>query len=271
MHLNGKGPFPFLLDTGAERSVIGKALSERLALKAGKPVIMQSMAQRGMVKTVHVDDMRMSLDGVSDLEMPVLQDLHMRAPGIIGLDSLQNSKVLFNFKDGAITVRHAEKDNRSARQPRDRNVIVVRAQRRHGRLVVSTADLAGKRVQVVIDTGAEMSMGNAALRRLLLRRHGDDPSSLATFHDVAGAPVNAQVAKLPDLKIGRLIIAESHVALTDAPVFEELGLKRRPALLLGMNAIRQLERLEVDFPNRRVTFVTDERASRDARKDIAAR
>ena len=55
--------------------------------------------------------------------------------------------------------------------------IVIQATRRNGRLVVTNAVANGHNVTVVIDTGAQLSIGNEALRQRLLGRGLVDPHS----------------------------------------------------------------------------------------------
>ncbi|MGB3722412.1 MAG: retroviral-like aspartic protease family protein [Pacificimonas sp.] len=269
--LAGRGPYPFLIDTGAERSIMGTDLATELGLTRGPPVVLQSLSKRATVQTVKVDDLKMSRDVAHDLTMPLLSTSRLGAAGIIGLDSLQGAKVLFDISGQTITVSPAKRRSKPKRADKDDNVIIVTARRRQGRLVVQTARIGSRRVNVIIDTGAEMSIGNSALRTMLLGGQGERASNMTVITDVTGQAITAEVARLPDLRIGRLVVQDSHVALTNARVFRELGLEKQPALLLGMNAIRMLDRMEIDFPNRRVTFVTDDHARRDARKYIAAK
>ena len=48
------------------------------------------------------------------------------------------------------------------------------------------------------------------------------------------------------------------VAFADVAPFERFGLTKRPALLLGMDALRIFRRVDIDFPNRQVRFLMPE-------------
>lgn len=52
------------------------------------------------------------------------------------------------------------------------------------------------------------------------------------------------------------------MAFADVHPFKKLGLMDRPALLLGMDALRLFERVSVDFPNRRVRLLPPGSAER---------
>jgi hypothetical protein len=45
------------------------------------------------------------------------------------------------------------------------------------------------------------------------------------------------------------------IAFADVAPFERFGLVKRPALLLGMDALRSFRRVDIDFPNRQVRFL----------------
>ena len=49
------------------------------------------------------------------------------------------------------------------------NEIVITGRLRSGHLIFTDAAVDGERVIAVVDTGAQLSMGNAALRRMLIR------------------------------------------------------------------------------------------------------
>jgi hypothetical protein len=50
-------------------------------------------------------------------------------------------------------------------------------------------------------------------------------------------------------------IANLPVAFADAAPFKHFGLTDKPALLLGMDALRLFRRVKIDFPNREVRFL----------------
>jgi hypothetical protein len=50
-------------------------------------------------------------------------------------------------------------------------MIVVSAKKRAGRMILSSAEVDGVKVDIVLDTGAQASMGNFALRDRLRKRH----------------------------------------------------------------------------------------------------
>ena len=44
------------------------------------------------------------------------------------------------------------------------------------------------------------------------------------------------------------------IGYADSPVFAQLGLDDRPALILGMRSLRAFDRVAIDFADRRILF-----------------
>ena len=60
------------------------------------------------------------------------------------------------------------------------------------------------------------------------------------------------------------------VSFADSQAFRVLGLHDRPALLLGMDSLSLFDRVEIDFPNRRVVFDLPDGATRQTGQRFAA-
>ena len=57
-----------------------------------------------------------------------------------------------------------------------------------------------------------------------------------------------------DITIGGVTISDLPVTFADNFAFKALKLDRKPAILLGMDALKLFDRVMVDFSNRRVGF-----------------
>ena len=87
VRVNGRGPYHFIVDSGADRSVIGANLAERLELPAGKPATLQSLAGPKRVETVMVDRLGLGDTEVSGINAPALSETSLGADGLIGIDA----------------------------------------------------------------------------------------------------------------------------------------------------------------------------------------
>jgi hypothetical protein len=109
-------------------------------------------------------------------------------------------------------------------------------------------------VTVVLDTGSQISMGNLALQRRLRRIPLKGPIELTS---VTGEKLSLNYHVAGRVRMGGVVMSGLPVAFADIPPFAHFGLEDRPALMLGMDALRAFRRVEIDFPARRVRFVMD--------------
>ena len=66
-----------------------------------------------------------------------------------------------------------------------------------------------------------------------------------------------------ELEIGGLSLKNLAIVFTDAHTFKELNLDKKPALLLGMNAIRAFKKVSIDFANNKFRVVLPESSELD--------
>ena len=57
------------------------------------------------------------------------------------------------------------------------------------------------------------------------------------------------------MELGGVSLTDLSVAFADAHIFRQLDLDDRPALLLGMNAMKAFDRISIDFAAKKVRFV----------------
>lgn len=243
--LEGKGPFRFLIDTGSQRTVVSTALAGNLGLPSGPQVRVVGMAGEDRVATAKVDTLGFGSREVYDLVVPLLENRHMGADGILGTDSLQNQRVVLDFTHNTIAIGDAHELGGSSGYD-----IVVHARKRSGRLIMTNAVIDGIHVDVVIDTGASSTIGNLALQRAIRERY----KGTAMLLSVTGQQLATNVGFARELKIDSLEVMNVLIAYADAPAFGELGLNKRPAIFLGMRELRAFKRVAIDFSTRKILF-----------------
>ncbi|MBD8698599.1 aspartyl protease family protein [Sphingomonas sp. CFBP 13714] len=246
----GTSPQKFVVDTGAQRTVISRELAAVLRLAPGRIVRVTGMTGSDSVATVIIPALRVGTIDSPAIEAPAIAAQNLGALGLLGIDTLQGRAVGIDFDTRTMTVTPARRRNR--RERTERGEIVVRARSLFGQLVVTDAYCNGVRIRVIIDTGSSVSMGNAALRRKLLRKPVRSQSIALT--GVTGQTVMADYSTIDRVMIGSLTITSLPIALTavDAPPFRQFGLAERPAILLGMDALTLFRRVDIDFANREV-------------------
>jgi predicted aspartyl protease len=241
-----KGPFQFLIDTGAQNTVLSISLAGRLSLLPEKKARMVGVAGTREVDTVTIDQIDLGQRSFYSLLAPLLPGDDIGADGILGLDSLQGQRVQIDFRKGIIAV-----DDAKALGGNRGYEIVVTARRRSGQLIMTDAVVDGVKVNVVIDTGAEYSIGNRALQHALAKKHGQGTMVLRS---VTGQEITADLEVAKNLKINDMNFGNVMIAYADAPPFAVLGLAEKPALFLGMRDMRSLDRIAIDFSTRRIYF-----------------
>ena len=246
VQIAGAGPYRFVIDTGAQRTVISRELAGSLGLARGRDVRLTAMAGVSVEGTVVIPSLTVSTVAGVAIEAPALARANLGAAGLLGIDTLQGHALSIDFDRGLMAVKPASK--RSRREDRLPNEIVVRARSLFGQLVVTDAYCDGRRVRVVLDTGSPVSMGNLALERRFARR-GRAPN-LIELTAVTGRKLVADYGLINSVKIGALTIRSLPVAFADAPPFRQFGLADKPAILLGMDALQLFRRVEIDFANR---------------------
>ncbi len=246
----GAGPFPFIVDTGAQRTVISRELAATLGLPPGRIVRVTGMTGSDSVATVIIPSLKVSVIGMPPIEAPAISAVYLGARGLLGIDTLQDHAVGIDFDTNTMTVTPSRKRRTSERAAPDE--IVIRARSLFGQLVVTDAYCNGVRIRVILDTGTSVSMGNAALRRKVMRKMvASQPVSLT---GVTGETVVADYTTIERVTIGSLTLGGLPIAFTaiDAPPFRMFGLADRPAVLLGMDVLQLFRRVDIDFANREV-------------------
>lgn len=247
--VNGQGPFRFIVDSGADRSVIAQSIASRMNLPPGKAAMLHSVAGAKRVETVKIDSMLIGTSEVYDLITPVLPELFVGAQGIIGIDALAEQRLMLDFDKKTISVQDSRKPAAV-----ESDVIVVTARLRHGQLILAQAMAGENRLYAIIDTGSEVTMGNMALLKRIFRGRNPPKATPIVLTSVTGQTLEASLVILPRMKIGGLNFENVPVAFADAAPFALFGLGSQPAMLLGTDLLENFRRVSLDFRNRKVRF-----------------
>lgn len=246
---NGQGPFDFTLDTGADRSVVSDRLARALALPPGRPVLVHGVVDVRPVATVRLARLRVGRIERRDLATPVLPADALGATGFLGIDALGRHEVVLDFRRRRVTL--ARSGPRTADPP---DTIVVTGRSRFGQLILTDARIAGRKVYAIIDTGAQNTVGNMALHRLLLGGAPFAPGD-GRLLGVTGGSIPAESGVISRVRLGGLTISNMPVAYAAAHSFAKFKVEDAPALLVGMDVLRGFAEVRLDFPRREARFV----------------
>jgi predicted aspartyl protease len=260
VRLGSNGPYQFLVDTGADRTAVSRQLVALLNLPRAGGAELHSLSGISSVSTAKVENVQLTRTPET-IDAAVLDGVYMGADGIVGVDLLSSQRVQFDFEKQTMSIVPSA----TPQAVEDRNSIVVRAKRKNGRLVVTDAYANDQRLTVVLDTGSQITVGNQALRRRLLGDNLVDLQKSVELESVTGQKILGDYMFIKQLTIGGVGLTNLAVVFTDAHTFKQLGLEKRPALLLGMNAIRAFKRVSIDFANRKLRVVLPEHSELDVR------
>jgi hypothetical protein len=259
--VNGKGPFRFVIDTGASRSTLAPHLARSLDLHrtAGRNVILNGVTGAAEVPTVAVDSIEIGALRFEKQELPVIFTSIMgNADGILGVAGFHDQRIDVDFKKDRVSVLES-----NGRRPHY-SLVTTRATRNANGLMIVDVRVGRRiRCKAVIDTGAERSLGNLALQTAMNknRRKMREPVS-ATVHGATPDIADGDVQEIKEATIGDMTLSNLEVIFADFHVFKLWGLDKEPALLLGMDMLGVLERLVIDYRRNEVSMYGERSTSR---------
>jgi len=183
--------------------------------------------------------------------MPALA-LRLDEPGVHGVlavDWLKGQRLTMNFVTNRLEFERSRAESSAP------GVVVVPARRRHGQLTIVDAELGDRPINAMIDSGSELSLCNSHLLALLDRKATRPPERRRIqMVTIIGEPFSGELAMLPFLRLGGLQLGEVAVVHADTHVFEIWGLADKPAVLIGMDLLRQFRAVSLDFGRSQVRF-----------------
>ena len=246
--VNGQGPYRFIVDSGADTSAVGLSIAKQLELPLGSPAILNGMTARNLVDRVKVSSLTLGPTTVRDLELPALREVDMGGQGMIGIDALAYQRLMMDFDKRIIKVE----DGRT-RYKAVPGEIVITARRERGQLILAAVRASDQRLDAIIDTGTEITVGNTALRDKLVRKQRASVRTLEMI-GVTGESMKIQLAIIDELQLGPILLRDVPIAFADLPPFKLFGLANEPALLLGTDILEHFRRVSLDFKARKIRF-----------------
>lgn len=241
VHIDGQGPYRLVLDTGASHS----ALTSRVAAELKMPIEPDAVLLRGTTGSmvagrVRARTLEVGELVVEDATMPVVADAFGGADGVLGAQGLRDKRIVIEFLRDRISIAHS----RRQLPPTGFERLPFRFHPARGMRV--ELKVGSVRTIGVIDTGAQRTVGNLALRDALLRgreRREVQESIIGITQDVQ----QGTLLRVPPIAAGKLTIRSAGMTFTDLHIFELWGLTEQPAVLIGMDVLGVLDTLVIDY------------------------
>lgn len=259
--INGRGPFAFVIDTGANRSVVSREVAIACDLPSAGQADVHGIA--GVEPTDLAAVRRLGVGDVvsSGLLLPILPRLRLGADGLLGVDIFRDRRLRLDFTQNRFEISRSQAGaefgrDLNSRIPSRVEPVRVPAQYRFGQLVIFDAQVGEVRVSAFLDSGSQVTVGNRALRDAVVRQRPDFGVRLAPVPLISatGQTAIGEYAPLPTLRLGGLAVTEVLGIFADLHIFDLWRLADRPAILVGIDVLRHFHDVTLDFGRKQVIF-----------------
>lgn len=211
--VNGSGPYQFVLDTGANRSVISDTIAARLSLPATAVTEVVSSTGSALRSVVRLQSISLGSHRASDLLAPVLKSerihaVHGQADGIVGQDVLIDAHYTIDYRRRRVIWLGPDGDHGPGAR--------LALRRCEGRLIVELPQSSAP------DSVALLVPDSGASTLVLFQQKGRTAISVTTLSSMASvATVTGeslmQTAVVPKLRLGRETLWDQPAVLLPGP------------------------------------------------------
>ncbi len=256
VRLNGRGPFRFVLDTGATISAVFEHTRAMAAIVAApdRTVRVLGMTGLGNYPVVRIATIEVGGETWSNGRLALLPDttsISTHVDGILGLDFLEQYAIWYSDSDRAIHLY--EPGIVTKRAYRGWNSIPLyelRVGDAGATALVFDIYVDAHRIPAVFDLGSTVNLMNRRAARALnvpVKRTADIPDILGV---TGTSPVLVELL-IKQLQIERMPLRRKTFLVGDFPVFELLDLEDRPVAIAGIGFFRNRD-FVIDFAGQRL-------------------
>jgi predicted aspartyl protease len=259
--INGQGPFRLVLDTGASNSAVVSRVADSLGipLHGSTNVRVHGVTGSAVVSSIDVDRLEVGDLLIDGTRLPVVADVFGGADGVLGTEGLADKRIFIDFRGDRIQISRSRNERAGAGFSR----IPLTLSR--GRLLTLNVRIGSIVTKAIIDTGAQQTIGNTALREALLRRARE-----VQQQDIIGVTLDVATGdsiRTPPIYFGGLAVRGLYVTFADMFIFEHWRLTSEPTLLIGMDVLGLLDTLIIDYKMRELSIrVSGSAETRDSRE-----
>jgi predicted aspartyl protease len=250
--VNGKGPFDFILDTGADESAVYAWFAKLLDLPKGRSGMLSGATGTQPMVSTRVSSLALDGHAIRNVDADTVPDRvdGIKLAGVAGVDLMQGQLVVIDFGCNTVAVlpiRGAPTDIAGA------GATLIRAGSiRDGKQLTLPVTVNGAPGTAVLDTGARAT----AINLKFALAAGADPLS-STFRDgepTRGAtmtPVDSRIGTIGTVRFAGITRTDAVARVVDLPYLDGAGLAKLPAMNLGLDLLRGT-RLSIDYASRRL-------------------
>jgi hypothetical protein len=240
--IDGKGPFRLVLDTGASHSAVTAGVVQSLGIPLDASLVrLRGVTGTAIVPGIHAESLLVGDMLIRSTLLPIVPDALGGADGVLGTEGLLDKRIFIDFQHDRITITHSH-----ARRA-EVGFITVPVKITPDHLLTTTAYVGSIRAVAIIDTGAQVSIANLALRQALLRRRSHYQFTTDTIVGTTDDVAQGQGTQMPLISLGGIGIRGAHITTGDLQIFDTWKLTDRPAILIGMDALGTVDTLIIDY------------------------
>ena len=246
--VNGQGPFAFMVDTGANSSVIAAEVADQLGLARGRRSEMHGIAGAQSVDTVTVERLAVGRRVRQGMTLSVLPRATLDVDGILGLEWLGRASLLLDFKRRRMTV------GEGLPVP-DPTTFTVKARLQKSGLTLIDAFMPSRRIIAFVDTGSTTTVGNLAFFAEALAKGAIIGPAIDTeLRSVTGQVLPGRRVMMSSLTLGKVILRRVPMVIGPIHTFDFWGMHDEPAVLIGSDILQHFETVALDFRAGEVRF-----------------
>lgn len=241
--INGRGPYRLVLDTGATRSAVIPQVVNSLGVPAAQfaSVRVTGVTGSAVVPLIPINTMVVGDLFVDSTNLPVVADVFGGAQGVLGTEGLRDKRILIDFGHDRVSIMRSrgQLDRRAGFE-----ILPLHQLRDH--LLALDVRVGNIRTKAIIDTGAQVSIGNTALRMALARRGVKD----VTKEEIEGVTLDVahgDMMRAPPIEAGAVRFSGVYITYGDMYIFDRWQLMNEPTLVLGMDVLGTVDILVIDY------------------------
>ena len=250
--IDGQGPFRFVLDTGATTVALSRDAATLLGLRLdrARQVRLRGTTGSSLVPQITVDRIEIGDFLVENQRVILVDDAFGGADGVLATRLLSDRRIFVELRKDRIEI------TRSRGQPAPLGFTTIPVKFASRQVPWVDAWIGPVKVKAVIDTGAQQTLGNLALRVALAaaRRRAMELRNEGVI-GVTGDVQEGQSAGVPTIRLGNVQVSNARVNFVDLHIFEHWRMLDEPAILIGMDVIGVLDTFILDYRRRELQLL----------------
>lgn len=249
VHVNGKGPFDFVLDTGAAMSIITEELASIIGIEGTEvKEALGSAGKKIKVPLGKLDSISIGETRVEDVQIGIMKELpKCVGPGVLGYNFLKEFVLTIDYGSNLLTFT-SPTDKKGCDRSLPNYVPLRLARPNRPILLVDVFVNAQETYQFTLDTGASQTVVSPELAQQMSIKDIKVDSIIGV-----GGTTQSSVGILKSLSVGEASLRNITVIVADifSALSQAVGTKFDG--ILGFNFLSKFK-LEIDYPNESLRF-----------------